>query len=70
MNVTRRQSLLALVVATGGIVARALPFARLRGMSKAMSASGTDPELGAYGPGSRKPSRRVEPASHSVKRHA
>ena len=66
MNVTRRQGLLAIVAALGGMVLEASFVARPR----TRPAPRVDAEHGWHRPAPRKLSRTVEPAPHSVKRHA
>lgn len=66
MKVTRRQTLAALVATIGGLVAKASFLGRLRLVPSPLS----DAEDGARPLGRPRPSRRVERAPYSVKRHA
>jgi hypothetical protein len=69
MKVTRRRGLLALGVALVGILLNGFFFERLRSVTTLLRA----PRLVRNGRDAarthRMPSRRVEPAPHSVKRH-
>ncbi len=66
MKVTRRQTLAALVATIGGFVAKASFLGRFRLMPVSLS----DAQDGTRRLGRPQPSRRVERAPHSVKRHA
>lgn len=70
MKVTRRGSLLAIGAAMGAIVVKSPLLARLRRLPEAIAASGPRTDGGPGRAERPRPSRSVEPAPHSVKRHA
>lgn len=68
MKVTRRQTLAALAATVGALAVRASSLGRLSLMPKPSSKRRAASEHPRDITG-RRPSRRVEPAAHSVKRH-
>ncbi len=69
MKVTRRQGVIAIIAAIVGVLFRASSLRRFRPMTKSVSQPGVHRERGSRGLVQRRPTRTVEPAPFSVKRH-